>query len=164
MIDRVRSSPLHRAAPAAALALAAAVGCHDATSPGDELTGTWVAAAVNDSALPHRIRCVALGCYEAEDLQLRFRSRHRVLDVRRIASPSSTDDIGDAYGYALDGTRITVTRPLRVGSTATGSYADTGTVAGDTIFLHVRSLDPRVQDTSGGSGPVVRYVRAELPQ
>ena len=143
-----------------------AAACHDSTDPGPAaLTGNWAAVRVDSGRLPTVVRCSVFSCMYVTEMQLRFRSRGRVLDLRRymdVTFPSDTSaepDYGDAFAYRLFGRdSIELIRPF-----TDTAWADTGVVVGDTIFLHVRKLDQRVGGIGAGRGPLVRYARILTP-
>ena len=156
-----RSTP--RAAMLALGLGVAALACHDAAGPVPALEGRWVADQVEDSGgvhpLPYTTRCTRVSCIEVVDFQLRFRTRGRVLDVRRF-NGWLVNEAGDAYGYRLVGAHgFQVTRP-----NLDQQYVDSGTVSGDTILVHVRRQETPSGLVLDGPGPVYRFIRARDPQ
>ena len=153
---------MSRVVVALAVALALAVGCRDATSPDAGPTGTFVADSSESGPLPvNTSHCGFAGCTQLVDFQLRFRSRGRVLDLRRFRDPGGLEtDIGDAYAYhLLGGRRIEI---VRQGPAAT--YSDTGTIAGDTIRIRIRKLEPQFGGSASGPGTLFRLTRVRIPQ
>ena len=162
--------PSHRVAILAALAVALAVGCKDSTAPTPELSGIWKADSADFSeVLPIVVRSALPGSPQLflSDLQLRFRTRGRVLDLRHFfsaVSPTATHqddyDIGGAYAYhLLSGHRIAITRPIN--DTA---YADTGMISGDTMRIFIRNLEPQYNILGSGRGRQFRFLKVEVPQ
>lgn len=150
------------------LLLATLAAC-SSTEPGTaEVGGNWVAVTVNGDSLPVPSRgCGLSGCTELVDMQLRFRTRGRLLDVRRFhfqpfeGDPAGAEEIGGAYAYRLFGDdSILLVRPV-----ADTAYADSGVFVGDTLLMHVRKLEPQFGGVGEGRGPLVRFVRtpAEAP-
>jgi len=149
----------------AAVALSAlAVACGDATGSGDaELDGDWIAIRVEADELPVPVRCGLGGCTWLSEAQIRFRTRGRLLDLRRFFQqvdgqpPTGHTEYGDAFAYqrfARDSFRVI--RPF-----ADTAYADTGVVRGDTIRIHLRKLEQQFGGIGSGRGPLATYVRRE---
>lgn len=153
-----------RGAIAGALAAVVVAACGDSTDPGPpEIDGDWRALSVNDEALPVPVRCGLGGCTYLAEMQLRFRSRGRLLDLRRFfdefdgAPPGEPYDYGEAFPYQVIGRdSFHVIRPF-----VDTAYADTGWFAGDTLVLNVRKLDQQFGGIGSGRGAEVRYLRRE---
>lgn len=150
-----------RALAAGALASLGVAACSDSTDPGAAaIDGDWIAVSVDEDPFPHPVRCGLNGCTFLSDMQLRFRTRGRVLDLRRFFDALEGDpqgepfDFGDAYPYQRIGTdSFRVIRPF-----ADTAYADTGWFSGDTLVLNVRKLDQQFGGIGSGRGVEVRYV------
>ena len=157
-----RQRTLARAA--AACALMAVVACGDATGAGDgAIGGDWIAVRVGADDLPVPVSCGLAGCTYLSEAQLRFRTRGRLLDLRRYfhqddgQPPVEPTDYGEAFAYqrfASDSFRVI--RPF-----ADTAYADTGVVRGDTIRIHLRKLQQQFGGIGSGRGPLVTFVRRE---
>lgn len=148
------------------LAAGIAAACRESTDPAPAaLTGTFAAQAIADDSLPVPVACGLGSCRYLTALQLRFRTRGRLIDVRRFSDVTNagdttfSTDYGDAFAYRLFGRdSIELIRPY-----ADTAYADSGAVRGDTILLNLRKLDQRFGGIGSGRGVVVRYVRIVTP-
>ena len=147
-----------------ALASLVVAACSDSTDPGPpEIDGDWLAVSVNEDEFPRAVRCGLGGCTYVSEMQLRFRTRGRVLDLRRFFDdfdgepPGEPYDYGDAFPYQVIGRdSFRIVRPF-----VDTAYADTGYFAGDTLVLNVRKLDQQFGGIGTGRGPAVRYLRRE---
>lgn len=155
---------LRRAVLAGAVAWLAAAACSDSTDPGPaEIDGDWIAISVAGEEFPRPLRCGLGGCTYVSEMQLRFRTRGRLLDLRRFfeefsdGPPGEPYDYGEAFPYQVIGRdSFRVIRPF-----VDTAYADTGWFAGDTLVLTVRKLDQQFGGIGSGRGPEVRYLRRE---